>query len=58
MKNDYGTIETKLEAITSEHTLSIKNVLLKVKLISHILDRENINKKELLFRVNVRTFII
>jgi hypothetical protein len=58
MKSDYGTIETKLEDITLEHTLSTRNVLLEVKLTSRILGRENINKKELLFRINVRTFII
>jgi hypothetical protein len=54
MKSDYGTIETKSEGITSEHTLSISNVLLEEKLIYPISGRENFNKKKLQFRTNVR----
>ena len=45
MKNDYGTIKTKLEDITLEHTLSNSNVLLEEKLIYLISDQENTSKK-------------
>ena len=51
MKKDTGDSRRKLEGIIIEHILFTSKSELKVNLTSHILERENINKKSCYFEL-------